>query len=184
MATPFEDTDMTLTADLDPGVWQNAASLSPFSARRLVYYPLRRFYGNMTYWYTVPTMGGLIDQTNAFLDDIGINLNPAIVWNAIPWSFVIDWVLNVNLWLDQFKYRQLEPVTVIGQYCWTMHVKRVTTLMMGYGGSANPVQRISEEAYRRQVAVPNWISSIQTSGLSLKEFSLASALAITRRRPR
>jgi hypothetical protein len=137
----------------------------------------------MRYWYSIPVLGNGSDAVRAFMDDIGLNLNPSIIWNAIPWTFVIDWVVNVSSWLDQFKFRNIEPITYIGEYCWSMHIRRVTSLSMGRG-SAYPIIHATEDAYKRQVCTPNYVSSIKTSGLNLKEFSLAAALGVTRKKVR
>jgi hypothetical protein len=37
------------------------------------------------------------------LDLFGANLNPAIVWNAIPFSFVVDWFLKVGDYFDKME---------------------------------------------------------------------------------
>lgn len=51
------------------------------------------------------------------LDSLGFELNPAIVWNAIPFSFVIDWLVNVGSYLDRFKVDTLElPVEIVDTY--------------------------------------------------------------------
>jgi hypothetical protein len=115
----------------------------------------------------------------ALLDVLGVNLNPQIIWNALPWSFVVDWVIRVNKWLDNFKVSNLEPTTYIHQYCWSSKVEREILLSIGFPGVLD-VQRITESAYRRQVTVPDYVRIIELSGLSLKEFSLAAALGLSR----
>jgi len=118
----------------------------------------------------------------AALDGFGINLNPAIIWNAIPWSFTVDWILGVGKYLDQLTVHNLEPVVYIHRALWS--VKRTRNVSTSLDSGINvglPVMTMRETAYRRNVYSPSSISSIKTSGLSFTEGSLALALGITRR---
>lgn len=123
------------------------------------------------------------------LDSLGVNLNPAIIWNAIPWSFVVDWFIGVSRWLDNFKLRNLEPVIIIHQYLWSVTKKRTIYVSYGNVSYPNPSHRaigptpmptVVETSYRRDVGLPS-VSSITKSGLTLDEFSLGAALAISRK---
>jgi len=42
------------------------------------------------------------------LDSLGFELNPGILWDAIPFSFVVDWFLNIGSYLERFKLDTLE----------------------------------------------------------------------------
>jgi hypothetical protein len=133
----------------------------------------------------------------ALLDRLGINLNGQILWNAIPWSFVVDWVIDVNRFLGEYAKRQnMEPVINIHQYLWSIKRQRYTQLTMVcktahpavvppvyVSGSRIPHPVIKETAYRRQVGAPD-PASLTSSGLSLREFSLGTALAIVQRKYR
>jgi hypothetical protein len=125
----------------------------------------------------------------AMLDALGVNLNPAIIWNAIPWSFVVDWVVGVGRWLDQFKSRNLEPVCLIHRYLYSVRIQRSTMCFSNilpttlghspWGGNYLAAQH-TEIAYRRSPGMPDLYRAIETSGLNPKEFSLGSALAYLR----
>jgi len=117
----------------------------------------------------------------AFLDGLGVNFNPAIIWNAIPWSFTIDWVLGVGKFLDQFKVSNLEPVVYIHHALWSIkRVRHVSTGLDCRSSVGVPISSMRETAYRRQTYSPVGYSSLQTSGLSFTEGSLALALGVTR----
>jgi hypothetical protein len=126
----------------------------------------------------------------ALLDSLGVNFNPAIIWNAIPWSFVVDWVFGVSRWLNQFTIAHMEPQINIRRYLWS--VKRVRRIVVEHtmpdtslpGSPLNPwvpYPIVNESAYRRVVGLPS-MSSIISSGLSSKEVSLGAALVVARKR--
>jgi len=131
------------------------------------------------------------------LDAIGVNLNPAIIWNAIPWSFVVDWVANVSSWLDQQKVGNMEPRINIHRYLWSVKRERRIQLTSRIKAKVNyittnpsyPPQSashpvVTETAYRRSIGIPD-AASVRLSGLDSREFSLGAALVIVQgRRPR
>lgn len=135
----------------------------------------------------------------ALLDAFGVNLNPQIIWNAIPWSFVVDWLVDVGQWLGTTRVGNMDPKINITQFLWsTRRSRRITVTSRitsakyyaGYDpfgpsyppeGITHPV--VTETAYRRDAGVPT-VSSLTTSGLNPTEFSLGAALVITRRRHR
>lgn len=59
-------------------------------------------------------LGQLDEQLRAILSATGFELNPKIVWDAIPLSFVVDWFVNVGDWLGTFKTSALElPISIL-----------------------------------------------------------------------
>jgi len=52
-------------------------------------------------------VGNLNKSLRGFLDTLGVELNPRIIWDAIPFTFVIDWFFGIGGFLDQFKFDTL-----------------------------------------------------------------------------
>jgi hypothetical protein len=151
---------------------------------RYVSYPVSQFTATMEYSYSLPSWTTEDSLLQALLDELGVNLSPRIIWNALPWSFVIDWLFGVNRWLDNWQTRNIEPVVNIRGFCWSTHVRRVITTSFGAGFN-NPCVEFQDDAYKRVVPERSALySSLTTSGLDPKEFSLAAALAYTRLGPR
>jgi hypothetical protein len=157
-----------------------------FKAYRTVTYEKPQFHGEIQYSYYLTQFQRENAAILGLADALGVNLNPSIIWNAIPWSFVVDWVINVSRWLDQFKVQNLEPITVIHRYMWSTTVKRLTKIdvesNLGIATLPKPLVRASycyESAYKRD-SYPIGLGHITTSGFSLKEFTLAGALRLSR----
>jgi len=154
-------------------------------------YEASKFHAECEYSYSYYKFQSEYAQILGFLDSIGVNVNPAIIWNAIPWSFVVDWVIGVSRFLDNYKQRNLDPVIVIHRYLWSIRRKRriYSTMVVGstvttpMGQRRHSMPAAEETTYRRSVGLPS-ASSITTSGLSLSEFSLGTALVFARRRAR
>jgi hypothetical protein len=163
-------------------------------ASRQVYTDKAIFHAEIVYNYNYTQYQVEHAQLFGLLDALGVNLNPAIIWNAIPWTFVVDWVLGISRWLNDRKLLNMEPVVNIQNYLWSITYRRRILVSRRLERATRfheftpndtvtdhsisfPV--VTESAYRRDVGLPS-TSSIVSSGLSLKEFSLGAALVVTR----
>jgi hypothetical protein len=128
----------------------------------------------------------------SLLDRVGINFDPSIIWNAVPYTFLVDWVVDVNRFLQQFEVQNMKPRVNVLRYLWSIKRSRSiscrrevvlsnndTTLV----GHQVHMPEVVESSYRRNATMPN-MSLISTSGLTSKEVSLGAALLSTRSRTR
>jgi hypothetical protein len=174
--------------------WYGGFPNSQVSFRRSIVYSETSFHAQVQYNANYSAFQLAHAQGLTLLDQLGVNLNPQIIWNAIPWSFVVDWIANVGEYLSRFTLENMEPTINIMQYLWSVRRERkisVEATFDGVLGTEAPYPpnagylvhkypAIVEVAYSRQVGLPD-ASSFLTSGLNLNEFSLAAALAITRK---
>jgi hypothetical protein len=159
-------------------------------AERSVKYSSTAFHAQIQYDYNYTELQMALSPLLAQLDSLGINFNPAIIWNAIPWSFVVDWFAGFSRKLDSMKMENMKPKINIHRYLWSVRRERVIAVTKGiwYDSTGryktqNQLPLVYQTAYRRSVDMPP-ASSLETSGLSLNELSLGAALAVTRRRHR
>jgi hypothetical protein len=165
--------------------------MGPIEIRRSVIYEATTFHAEIRYNYNYTDYQVVHARLLALLDAFGVNLNPAIIWNAIPWSFVVDWVFGVSQFLSQFKTLNMKPMLNIQQYLWSVSrsrriiVERRAFTLPYFSpptpGPWIPFPAVYQTAYRREVSIPS-ISLIESSGVSSKEFTLAAALVLARRR--
>lgn len=162
------------------------------SSRRQVFYAPSEFHATLQYNFSYADYQAKHASLLATLDYLGVNLNPAIIWNAIPWSFVVDWVFGISRMLNDFRMGWMDPAVHIYRYCWS--IKRSRTIIVDvkasmsrgyYGVPLNPPQYVTlppvtETAYARHVCWPA-MTDIKVSGLSSVELGLATALAVSRR---
>jgi hypothetical protein len=161
--------------------------LSGLLSKSEVFYDSSEFCVTVQYQYDWPVHRVWHARILALLDALGVNLNPQIVWNAIPWSFVVDWVFQVGKFLSQFTIHNLEPKINMKHYCWSIKRRRAITSSLATGVNIAYAKEgvvsmptANETAYRRVVTWPSY-SWIQTSGLSPSEVTLGAALAFVRK---
>lgn len=162
---------------------------------RNVYTAPSVFHAQLQYNYNYTAYQREHARMLSLLDSVGVNLNPAIIWNAIPWTFVVDWLIGVSRWLSEQRTGWMDPQINMLQYLWSIKRQRqiiLTTTCSSdiyYSGSGmqgtypssivRPI--VQETSYRRSVGLPD-VSSFTTSGLSLDEISLGAALVVSRGR--
>jgi hypothetical protein len=124
-------------------------------------------------------------QLLGFLDALGVNLNPAIIWNAIPWTFAIDWLVDINEWLSGKTILNLQPAVNISRYMWSWKYSDTVRLRLAANSELNPtftsycyLPDNRRTIYRRQLDMPDQSQFLTGSGLSSNELSLGVALAI------
>lgn len=70
-------------------------------------------------WQPQPlaVMGPMDEVLRGLLDALGFELNPRIIWDALPFTFVIDWFFGVGSWLDRYRVDALElPVALADSF--------------------------------------------------------------------
>lgn len=176
------------------GVYKAHAQLFEVQ-RRTTHYNPTTFHAEIEYNYYYTQFQREHALLLTHLDRLGVQLNPQIIWNAIPWSFLVDWVFGISKYLGEQKVLNMEPIVNVHRYLWswTQHrrtaIKIRSTASQGSGNQFNPsiidtyLPTMYETAYRRDVQLPDSSSSLFGSGLSATELSLGVALAITQERP-
>jgi hypothetical protein len=170
--------------------------LTRIEVRRIVSSFPSEFHAEIEYTYKYAQFQVEFAQLLGLLDAFGINLNPATIWRAIPFSFIVDWVINVGRWLDRLKLRNMEPAINIRRYCWSIKRSRRIDCTIGrfsanYSPNSSvfapdhsiPLPSVSETSYGRWITLPDR-TSIESSSLDSEEFTLGAALLLSRRRSR
>lgn len=162
-----------------------ASNRATFRLGRNTLYWDPRFRATVTYSYRLAQYEREHAVLLGFLDAFGVNWRPSIVWNAIPFSFVVDWFTNIGKWLDNFQLNNIEPYNEIYSFVWSITIKREIqlTLQTNFSPQPNvmptalPTHTILEDCYKRvSEDRVNMYRRLETSGLSLKELGLALAL--------
>jgi hypothetical protein len=101
----------------------------------------------MRYTYQFPDLDRLNSKLYGFLDSMGAQLDLYVLWNAIPFTFVVDWFFNVGDFLKQFRKKWI-PVT--------LYIKEFGVSLKAYGQETCSVNRY----YNRQFPsgeVDHWV---------------------------
>lgn len=171
----------------------NDVYIVPIHGERIARQLGSKFHAQIEYSYSLTQYQRKNAQALGYLDSLGIGVSrtPEIIWNAIPWSFAIDWVIQVNNFLRSFAPKNLEPAVNIHRYLWSIKRKRVTEVRIKADNSppdreaaktAHKLMVVIESAYRREVTMPSKSLLLEVGGFSPKELLLGASLVFARGR--
>jgi len=159
-----------------------------------------KYNATLRYRYPLPPeLSRAGSELKQLLDVLGVSLNPAIVWNAIPFTFLVDYFVNIGKWLNRLRIDNIRFQTEIRDFCHSAKVTRATVYDVqfrdGFAGPNNEqmffwgprtVSDMCEKtSYVRKKGIPNFLTAFQVTGLNQAEFAIGGALigARSRRHP-
>lgn len=168
------------------GTW-GAGTVSLRFNRRFIVPPV--LVGTLKYKYSLTSSVPLKDKISTYLSAFGVEANPKIAWDAIPFSFLVDWVVDVGEFLGSFKIDALGIQTVVLDYCYSIKYHAICDCWVSeynpYRQKPTPyilVRQAERSYYERAVGVPN-LNTVDVSGLGSREFLLGGSLVLAGSNP-
>lgn len=173
-----------------PGTTAYCGILGAWRVRALASDPIQ-YSATLRYRYPLPVeLASAGGKVKAFLDVLGVSKDPSIVWNAIPFTFLIDYFVNIGDWLSRLRIDNIQFKTEIRDFCHSAKVTRAAVYEQracsGYSGPTNLMYRewtpysasdfVKSTQYQRKKGIPNFLTAFQVTGLNQYEFSIAGAL--------
>jgi hypothetical protein len=168
-----------------------------FNIYRNVETSMSVFHRTAQYKFTAPEFQGWMTRVKQFLDAFGV-LDPAAVWDVIPFSFVLDWFVDIGGWLHDNRPRLFPADVSILDYCESFRLKRRITYSTSWeaphnGGGSHTTTAFAQvaahhhEYFVRRRFIPS-VTRIAALGskksfVSLRRVHIASSL-IGQRLPR
>lgn len=135
-------------------------------------------------------MDDMFSRIMAYMASFGFNpFRLSNYWNAIPWTFVVDWVVDIGDLLDKYLSRELVPAKVtIHDFCVSQKSVCVgemgmthtsTYLIKDAAGKAQfnePAFLFSTRQYQRRRVVPTNAFNLTLEDINLRKISLAASL--------
>jgi len=156
----------------------------------------RSFRRTASYSFSAPEFRGWSTRLKQFLDAFGV-IDPAAIWDVIPFSFIVDWFFGVGNWLHKNRPRLFPADVIIRDYCESKRVVLDVKWFMSYAGTTSgspPLSQITGDylgsdiytTYLRKRFHPPSVSipspRLQGSGITLSR-ALISASLIAQRIP-
>ncbi|DAD52727.1 maturation protein [ssRNA phage SRR7976310_9] len=125
--------------------------------------------------YNSPYATGDGSAWRRWADTLGLNLNPSTIWAVLPWSFVVDWFVDVGGMLKSTEDDWMQTAITIHQGCYSRRLYGELSLAMraAYGGVTLPEIKISFAQYIRCLGLPHFSSS---SSLDADKIRLGASL--------
>jgi hypothetical protein len=166
---------------------ENGHNSETITKRRWIYKP--RYTQTLEYSYTLPNVSDTRRKIRAYLDAFGVRLDPSIIWNAIPFSFVVDWVIDVGGWLRRFTPNDLGMEIVIRDFSQSVKYHSIADITAelkypswhGYAIEKRDILSIERSYYERSTElVP--MTSLSFTTPNAMQFTLGGALVLSNRK--
>lgn len=130
------------------------------------------------YAYVIPQMSEGELRWRSMLDTLGLRASPKNIWAIIPWSFVIDWFVNVSNALDTLDDGWVRPEISVSEAYFSWSWKYSATLRLypqsGWTGAGSKVADIVGTRYLRTLGVPDF--TVKTPDLDADKIRLLASL--------
>lgn len=111
----------------------------------------------------------------------GLDAVGGMIWESIPYSFVVDWVFGVSDWLDQFDTHVTIPYSIL-DIGWSVTVTEDRCLTYEYPYSwGSPLQvayGLRRSRYFREAGLPVSVASIDRNVPGMDQLVLALSLCV------
>jgi hypothetical protein len=179
---------------LDPGYtnppWEANLGTSCWKYECIDVHEETKYHATAQYTYSIPTQWRNVPaRFVAMMDAYGLNLNPAIIWNAIPYSFALDWITNLGSWLNTWTVKALTLNIELTGFCQSVS-SRASRSVEAYNvlpdGILPRTVVWTEEAshYERRITYPGVLSLPRARAPRWGALALASSLAIAKTKPK
>jgi hypothetical protein len=192
------------TSDLTVS-WQNtlksdclmAGGLRPTISltRRCRWVKRPTYHASLRYQYSVPKVDDATAYAQLALDRLGVRLDPSIVWNAIPFTFLVDWVFDVGGYLGTFARDNYQIDVKVREFMHSIAYSREAEIDLTYDADSaldgtvrfnhypKRVQvgfyRGSFKSYDRKNANPS-VTAARLRAPNIRQASLAASLIMSR----
>jgi hypothetical protein len=129
-----------------------------------------KLYATMRYTYDCGDLQSLADQANILRDKLGLRFGLAELWEAIPFSFVVDWFLRVGDFLERNRDPLVKIDLTVTDYCISYKCEMSKTgFSQLLGGRLTPhafqrVGKVYQKQYVRKRTLPSSGSTFINSG--------------------
>lgn len=130
--------------------------------------------------YLIPQYSNEELRWRALADSLGLKVTPSQFWTVMPWSFVVDWFVDVGGFLESYENDWLQPWIKLHQGCYSRHVKGTLSVVAEqcvYGSTRFPGINMNFSQYIRRVGMPNF--SAFTDPLDADKIRLGASLLLS-----
>lgn len=125
-----------------------------------------------------PSVNVDVSALKLALNYLGVNKVGDVIWDAIPYSFVVDWFIDTQRWVRELNINNFTfPFTVHSAGCQVSGIMDCQVLAVGYDNRPFPPQTVMLKSFVRSCGYPGLASgSLLTDRFHVRQASYAASL--------
>jgi hypothetical protein len=162
-------------------VWRDSGNYHTLTAKyEFVSRP--RYTATLTYKLDATELTGLLGEVRGFISAMGLDRFLATLWEFIPYSFAVDWFVDVGSFLDSLDRRLFGALPImIHSYCDSIKYEYRTTVKYVAMFYTTPLCRVvvgqhNVKRYERRRSIPTLNDLQSANGLTLNRIGLTTSL--------
>jgi hypothetical protein len=169
-----------------PVLWSEIYTGAPIPTYRTTYKKEGRIWFVGRFKYYIPDISTPQWERRARRKLNGLDLTPQLLWEVMPWSWLIDWFTNVGDLISNMSENAAENLVVDGACVMHHYLRTATYETFRYGGHAGQPKNVLISAKSTRVvetkarapATPFGFG-LKSADLSTKQASILAALGMT-----
>jgi hypothetical protein len=165
-----------------PGVWSIGSGTETYRPILGLFPDSAKYTASMRYQYRIDPWMRQHAHSLGMNDAFGLMSDPQILWNAIPFSFLVDYFAHVGNFLGQFKHRGLSPAVNILDFCHSiklaysgdLHLEVVCSPRTSYDKRLVHGRQVTY--YLREPAIPGQVVPLEWRSLTKYKVFMMGAL--------
>jgi hypothetical protein len=153
----------------------------PCSVERKSEHLVRPFYrASMLFTYDASSLKGLYGQFSGLISALGANRVASVIWEAIPFSFIIDWFVNVGDVIASLEDQVIDPLPIV-IHDFSASLKYAYRTKLKFTWDSKIVTDIAyrdTSVYERRIDAPSMVDSLSVHLPNLNQVGLGLSLIV------
>lgn len=114
----------------------------------------------------------------------GIDFSPDVIWNLLPWSWLIDWAADIGGLMRSLSLFSRDGLVLQYGYLMEHRIETVTTSLIGhryFDGSTGDSTSVSTRESKRRVRASPFGFGVDEETLTPRQLAILAAIGISRR---
>jgi hypothetical protein len=168
------------------GVGQQRAAFWTRTWRRFEWMQRPVYHASCLFSYDTERIRGTLGQIDAMIHSFGVSRMGSVLWEAIPYSFVVDWFVSVGDLIASIEDQLLDPLPIVihdfshslkYEYKTTLEVECSINSLASYYATLDVANKFTT-VYERRRDVPSLWDSLSARTPSSNQVGLGLSLII------
>jgi len=137
------------------------------------------YHATLKFRYDVSSLTDLELRIQAWSQAFGIDKPLSVAWNAIPFSFVVDWFVDVGEWIDSLQAEPVLPIVIEDfSHSAKYSFRSSANLEFWKGVLLSPIGSGEHSYYERRRDLPSTVAPLNVRFPTIEQITLGAALLV------